>query len=683
MICILSADVFSRFQRSLGNDVLFVCGTDDHGTTAETKALEEGLTPQELTDKYFKIHKEIYEWIGCSFDCFGRTSSESNHKISIDIFTKLDKNGYIKNDTIEQLYCEKCDKFLADRFVEGTCPHCGYEEARGDQCEKCGNLLDATDLKQPRCKVCQGTPIVKETEHLFIDLPKLKPELDSWMDGVKDRWSNNARTMTESWMCDGLKLRAITRDLKWGIKVPGYDKVFYSWFDAPIGYIGITIENMKDWESWWKSTDVRLVQFMGKDNIPFHTILFPGFLIGSKDSYTLLSDLSVNEYINYEGGMFSKSRGIGVFGDNARDSGIPADVWRYYLLINRPEKSDTEFTWKDFQEKLNNELVANIGNLVNRTMTFINRFFDNTVPENSGFKERETSAIDELKESYKKLTKDLENRKIKDGLKNIMHMSRIANQYFQEAQPWKHVEDGDAAVSLAFLANIVKDLAIVLEPFMPHTSEEIFKMLNIDAQRWNSFMDLSVKGGHKIAGAKHLFSKLDDIKPYLDKYKGKQEVDHFDKLDLRVAEIKAAEDHPNADSLLVLKIDIGESRQIVAGLRKFYSKEELIGKKIVVVSNLKPAVIREVESNGMLLAAEKGKKDKLKVKLLEAKDGKPGERVLTKDREAKDKKQVTYDVFAKVHMHIKDDQALIGDSVLITESGITVICQDMAGSKVR
>jgi len=419
---------------------------------------------------------------------------------------------------------------------------------------------------------------------------------------------------------------------------------------------------------------------MGKDNIPFHTILFPGFLIGSKDNYTLLSDLSVNEYINYEGGMFSKSRNIGVFGDNAKDSGIPADVWRYYLLINRPEKSDTEFTWKDFQEKLNNELVANIGNLVNRTTTFIQRFFDGALPKHSEFTETENKVIADLKESHKSLTVDLEHMKIKDGLKKIMHMSRLANQYFQESQPWKHTEDGKAALSLTLLANIVKDLAIVIEPYLPQTSQKIFDMLNTKPQTWNCFMDLSIKSGHKLGEAKHLFSKLDDIKPYQEKYQGKE--DNFDKLDLRVAEIKSVKDHPNADSLFILTIDIGEERQIVAGLKGFYSKDELIGKKIVVVSNLKAAVIREVKSNGMLLAAESGKEDKLIVKLLDVKGGKPGERVLT-GHETKEKGQITYDVFAKVQMRIKDDQALIGDRTLVTESGITVTCQDMAGSKVR
>jgi len=316
----LSADVYTRFLRLKNENVIFVCGTDEHGTTTEAKALEEGVSPKDITDKYFKIHKDIYNWFNCSFDCFGRTSYKENKDITLDIFNKLDKNGYIVAQTLEQTYCKQCDKFLADRFVTGTCPHCGYEEARGDQCESCGKLLDAIELKNPKCKVCGNTPIIKEAEHLFIDLKKIEPKLLKWITKVEKNWSTNAKTLTHAWIKEGLKLRCITRDLKWGISVPkkGFEhKVFYSWFDAPIGYIGITAHYKKDWKQWWLSKDTKLVQFMGKDNIAFHTILFPSFLIGTGDPYTLVSELSVNEYLNYETGMFSKSRQIGVFGDDA------------------------------------------------------------------------------------------------------------------------------------------------------------------------------------------------------------------------------------------------------------------------------------------------------------------------------------------------------------------------------
>ena len=280
-VCVISADVFARYLKSKGKEVMSVCGTDEHGTTAEVKALEEGLTPRELVDKYFKIHKKIYEWFNCEFDCFGRTSSEENKEVTLDIFEKLDKNGFITENTLQQTFCEKCDKFLSDRYVEGICPHCDYEGARGDQCEKCGKLLNAVELKNPKCKICGLKPVIKDTDHLFIDLPKIENELRKWISNVDNQWSDNAKTMTQAWLREGLKERCITRDLKWGIKIPkkGYEnKVFYSWFDAPIGYIGITKEIRDDWHDWWHTPHkTRLVQFMGKDNIPFHTILFPAF----------------------------------------------------------------------------------------------------------------------------------------------------------------------------------------------------------------------------------------------------------------------------------------------------------------------------------------------------------------------------------------------------------------------
>ena len=293
LVCVISADVYTRFLRLKNANVISVLGTDEHGTTSETKAIEEGLTTKELCDKYYKIHKEVYDWFECDFDCFGRTSSKENAQVTIDIFNKLYANGFIVEDSLEQLYCENDKRFLADRFVEGTCPKCNYENARGDQCEQCGSLLNAVELLNPKCKMCKNKPIIKESRHLFIDLPKLQPELEKWINTVQNKWSDNARTMTQAWLKDGLRVRCITRDLKWGISVPlkGYeDKVFYSWFDAPIGYIGITKENNKDWRALWHDNNVKLVQFMGKDNIPFHTMLFPSFLIGAQDNYTLMKE---------------------------------------------------------------------------------------------------------------------------------------------------------------------------------------------------------------------------------------------------------------------------------------------------------------------------------------------------------------------------------------------------------
>ncbi|MBW3015513.1 methionine--tRNA ligase [Candidatus Woesearchaeota archaeon] len=669
MVCILSADVYARFLRLRNDPCLFICGTDEHGTTAEVKAAEEGLTPRKLVDKYFKIHKKIYEWFECSFDAFGRTSSDENKEITLDIFERLNKNGYIKKDTLEQLYCERDKKFLADRYVEGECPHCKYEHARGDQCENCGKLLNAVELVRPKCKVCGSEPVVRKTNHLFIDLPKLEPELSKWIEKASDNWAENAKTLTKAWLREGLKPRCITRDLKWGIKVPlkGYeDKVFYSWFDAPIGYISIAKETgVKDWKLWWHNNDnVKLVQFMGKDNIPFHTILFPAFLIGAKDAYTLLDTMSSNEYLNYEKAQFSKSRGTGVFGDDAVDSGIPADVWRYYIMINRPEKTDTEFSWDDFQAKINNEVVANIGNLVNRTITFLNRFYENKVPK---FKldDKAEKVVEEIRVLEVEITSLLEKVELKEALRKILLVGKLGNGFFQEMEPWKAVKEDKkkADLALGVLTFIVKDLAILLNPFMPNTSKRIRAMLNVQELEWNDLGKLNIKPKHKVGKARLLFEKLEDEdrEKYREKY-GEKKKEKMFPLDLRVAVIKEAKEHPEADKLFVLKIDVGEERQLVAGLRDYYTAKELEGKKIVIVYNLKPAKLKGVESQGMLLAGE----DKKDVGLLVAAHGRPGDKVMVEGYKP-ETKQIDITEFSKLKLKVKDGKAYFDDKVLKTD----------------
>ena len=663
MVCVISADVYTRFLRLKGVDVISVLGTDEHGTTTETKAIEEGITPKEVCEKYFKIHKKIYDWFESSFDCFGRTSSKENLEITQDIFKKLNKNGFIRKDILEQAYCPKCKKFLADRFVEGVCPKCGYKDARGDQCENCGALLNATELVDAKCKICGTKPITKKSEHLFIDLPKLAPMLEKWVkeQSVKGKWSQNAKTMIDAWLRDGLKPRCITRDLKWGIPVPlkGFEKkVFYSWFDAPIGYIGITKECRKDWKEWWFGKDVRLVQFMGKDNIPFHTVLFPASLIGTKDGYILLDRISSNEYINYEGGQFSKSRGLGIFGDDAVKTGIKADAWRYYIMVNRPEKADTDFSWEDFQSKINNELVANFGNFINRTISFINQFYKSEVPEAKPDKKDE-KLIKEINDDIKKITDLLNDVQLKEALKQIMHISRLGNQYFQEAEPWKKKENADTC--LATCANITKDLAILIRPYMPETSSNIFKQLNIKELGWKDLGKVLLRKGYKINKPELLFNKLEgkDVERFKKdfggkKVEGKREEsvkDAFSKLDLKVAKIISVEDHPDADKLIVMKIDLGnEERQIVAGIKKYYSKEELIGRNLIVVKNLKPVNLRGKESNGMLLAAMEKKDDEENVKLLSAKNSSPGDDVFIEGIKKEPKKHLGYNEFREAEM---------------------------------
>ncbi len=434
LIQVLSADVFARYCKMRGFDTLYICGTDEYGTATETRALEEGITPKELCDRYYKIHSDIYEWFNIDFSDFGRTSRAEHTEITQYIFKKLDKNGYIRKQTDEQTYCETCCRFLADRYVLGACPYCGYESARGDQCENCGKLLDPMELINPKCSVCGNKPVVRKTKHLYIDLPVILPELQKWMEkaSVDGFWAHNAVQMTNAWIRDGLKKRCITRDLKWGIPVPkeGFEKkVFYVWFDAPIGYISMTMHIKEDWENWWKNPEeVKLYQFVGKDNIPFHTVIFPSSLIGTGEKWTLLYHMSSTEYLNYESGKFSKSKGIGVFGTDAKETGIPADVWRFYIFYNRPEKSDAVFTWKDFQEKVNGELIGNLSNLVNRTLTFAVRYFAGVISEGKKDSEFWEKAV----RLEKGIEESLERVELRDAFRKIFALSSLGNKRSEE-----------------------------------------------------------------------------------------------------------------------------------------------------------------------------------------------------------------------------------------------------------
>ncbi len=642
LIQVLSADVFARFCRLRGYETMYVCGTDEYGTATETRALEEGVSPRELCDRYHAIHTDIYEWFNIAFDKWGRTSTPEQTEIVQHIFTTLDEAGYIKEKTDTQLFCDSCDRFLADRYVLGTCPHCGYAEARGDQCENCGKLLDPADLESPRCGTCGNTPHEKDTDHLYIDLPGILPLLESWMNETSElgRWANNAVQMTKSWIRDGLHERCITRDLKWGIPVPkdGYrDKVFYVWFDAPIGYISITATHTDKWKDWWMNPDeVDLFQFIGKDNIPFHTVIFPSSLLGSGENWTKLFHMSSSEYLNYEDGKFSKSKGIGVFGTDARDTGIPADVWRFYIYYNRPEKADVQFTWKDFQEKVNSELIGNLGNLVNRTLTFLNKQFDGVVPgpassaETSDF----TSAA---REKIAEITEHLEWADLRDGIRKTFELADMGNKAFQSGEPWRVIkEDREAAgVLLHELVYLVRDLGILIAPYLPGTSEKIAGFLGGPDMSWNSLGrrdDLN-----KIGQPSLLFSKLEDdeIESFRARFAGSQKEREADakkkteaaavtveseqtpeqvfraNIDLRVAKIVEVERHPEADKLYILQLDDGtaEKRQIVSSIVPYYTEDQLKGHTLIVVSNLKPANFRGVKSFGMLLAAEGATRD--------------------------------------------------------------------------
>lgn len=677
--CVLSADVFARYMRSAGNEVMFISGTDEHGTTTEAKAQEEGVTPKQICDKYYAIHKKIYEWFGCSFDGFGRTSDKTHHDTTQEIFKLLDEKGYILKRTMQQLYCNSCKTFLSDRFLTGTCPFCGYDEARGDQCQKCSRILEAEQLINPKCKRCGSEPEMRDTEHLFLDLPKSEKKLHDWTHKKSKEgfWTENAITTTEGWFKEGLRERCITRDLSWGIHVPkpGFEhKVFYVWFDAPIGYISITKQFSKDWKKWWKNSDAKLYQFMAKDNIPFHTILFPASLMNADDGYNLLHHIDSTEFLTYEGGKFSKSSGTGVFGDDAMNSGINADVWRYYLLVNRPEQADTEFSWQDFKDKTNNELLANLGNFVNRTLAFVKANFESEIPD-AQLNDNDKSFIVNIKSISKEALKLLEKVKLKESLRMIMHVSKLSNAYLQENEPWKTIKTDKprAGTVMNVCCQMVYALSSLIEPFLPFTSEEILKQVNGAKMPLEKLRFDSLAKGHKIGIPMPLFRKLEDdeINKLREQHSAKnaKKEEPFAKVNLKAGRILEVRNHPNADKLYVLEVDLGtEKRTLCAGLAKTFKPEELTGKLCVVVANLQPAVLRGVESKGMLLAGDyEGK-----IKLVNPDKSSPGDDVYAEGINPV-LGTITIDEFLKAPLRSRDGVVVYADRPLKTKHGFLII----------
>ncbi|KAK6604793.1 methionyl-tRNA synthetase [Botrytis cinerea] len=492
---VLSADVFSRYSKLRDRPTLYICGTDEYGTATEVKALETKQTPKELCDEFHKKHKDVYDWFEIGFDYFGRTTTEQQTIIAQDIFMKLHKNGYLEERTTTQPYCEKHQSFLADRFVEGTCPKCQYDDARGDQCDKCGSLLDALELINPVCKVDGATPIPRETKHIFLLLDKAQPAIEEWF---------NKSSEEGGWpRMQGLQGRSITRDLKWGtpIPLPGYEnKVLYVWFDACIGYPSITANYTKDWELWWRDPEnVKLYQFMGKDNVPFHTVIFPGSQLGTGDKWTKLNHLSTTEYLNYENGKFSKSRGVGVFGDTAKDTGVPPSVWRYYLLSNRPETADSQFEWANFIQLNNSVLLNNLGNFVNRVVKFVNAKMDGVIPEFSPeYKDEKFDApafIEEINAQLKDYNSDMEAVKIRVGLDQVMKISTSGNNLLQyrldNANLAEHPERTHTVIGLAL--NLAYLIASITSPSCPQHPTVL-------------------KSGHKIGKPAYLFTRIDEKK---------------------------------------------------------------------------------------------------------------------------------------------------------------------------
>lgn len=530
---ILSADIYARYAKNRNYNTLFICGTDEYGTATETKALEEKVTPQQLCDKYHKIHKEVYDWFDVEFDYFGRTTTPLQTEIAQDIFMKLYDNGYLEEQTTQQLYCEEHKSFLADRFVEGTCPKCQYDDARGDQCDKCGALLDPFELINPRCKLDNAKPVPRNSTHIYLKLNELEPELKQWVEesSKKGAWSKNSKTITNSWLKQGLEPRCITRDLVWGTPVPlekFKDKVLYVWFDATIGYVSITANyfkdsNPEDWKKWWKNPDnVDLYQFMGKDNVPFHTVVFPASEIGTRDTYTKLHHVNTTEYLQYENGKFSKSRGVGVFGNNAKDTNISPSVWRYYLASVRPETSDSHFSWSEFVTKNNSELLANLGNFVNRLVKFVNAKYNGVIPKfdakNIPDYDKFKSDINQLLSSY---IENMEAVNLRRGLEIAMAISSRGNQFLQDNKLDNNLytnlpDKSDAVMGVGL--NLIYLVSAIISPFMPGCTTQICEMLNSPPLSITDLFELVLEPEHCIGKAQYLFSRIDESK--IDEWRG-------------------------------------------------------------------------------------------------------------------------------------------------------------------
>ncbi|HUH27205.1 methionine--tRNA ligase [Gelidibacter sp.] len=634
------ADIYARYLRLIGKDVAFICGSDEHGVPITIKAKKEGVTPQDIVDKYHAIIKTSFEDFGISFDNYSRTTAKIHHETAQEFFKTLYDKGEFIEETTEQLYDEEADQFLADRFVTGTCPKCGYEEAYGDQCEKCGSSLNATDLINPKSAISGNVPTLKQTKHWFLPLDKHEAFLREWiLEGHKKDWKPNVYGQVKSWIDDGLRPRAVTRDLDWGIPVPvegAEGKVLYVWFDAPIGYISSTKEWAervgKDWEPYWKDENTKLVHFIGKDNIVFHCIIFPAML-KAEGSYILPDNVPANEFLNLEGNKLSTSKNWAVWlPEYLEDFPNQQDVLRYALTANAPETKDNDFTWKDFQARNNNELVAIFGNFINRVVVLTDKYYDGIAPDPSEFSAVDEETLAAVKAYPDVIASSIERYRFREASQELLNLARLGNKYLADEEPWKLVKTDEARTKTIMFVSlqIASALATLSEPFLPFTSDKLKTILNIhsgDAK--NSWTDIASKKvllptGHRIGKAELLFSKIEDeaIQSQLDKLiasklaneaankkvepqKETITFEDFSKLDLRVGTILEAEKMPKANKLLVLKIDTGiDVRTIVSGIAESFTPEEIIGKRVTVLVNLAPRILRGVESQGMILMTE-------------------------------------------------------------------------------
>jgi len=638
------ADIYARYLRLTGNDVAYISGSDEHGAAIPMRAKKEGVSPQVIIDKYHGIIKKSFEDFGISFDNYSRTSDKVHHETASEFFTKMYNDGEFVEEVSAQLYDAEANQFLADRFVIGTCPKCGFEESYGDQCENCGTSHNATDLINPKSAITGNVPTVKETKHWFLPLDKHEDFLREWiLEGHKKDWKPNVYGQVKSWVDDGLRPRAVTRDLDWGIPVPlkdGEGKVLYVWFDAPIGYISSTKEwaarEGKNWEDYWKKEDTKMVHFIGKDNIVFHCIIFPAMLKAHGD-YVLPDNVPANEFLNLEGNKLSTSKNWAVWlHEYLEEFPNQQDVLRYTLTANAPESKDNDFTWKDFQAKNNNELVAIFGNFINRVVVLTNKYYEGIVPEPNDFTEVDEDVLAAVKEFPNSIGKSIERYRFREASQELMNLARLGNKYLADEEPWKVIKiDAERVQTIMYVAlQISAALAVVSEPFLPFTSTKLKGILNLNvissetekSLSWENVteQDVLIPGTHQINKAELLFSKIEDktIEAQIEKLQAtklaneqenkvveaqKETIDFedFTKLDIRIGTILEAEKVAKTKKLLKLKVDVGiDTRTIVSGIAESFSPEEIIGQQVSVLVNLAPRKIRGVESQGMILMTD-------------------------------------------------------------------------------
>lgn len=627
----IPSDIYTRYLREKGVEVISVCGSDEHGVPITIKARQENTTPQAVVDKYNSIIKDSFEKFGISFDIYSRTTSKVHYQTASEFFRNLYDKGVFIEKTTEQYYDEEVKQFLADRYITGTCPHCSNDRAYGDQCEKCGTSLNPTDLIDPKSTLSGSKPVLKATKHWFLPLDKFQPDLEKWILQEHKEWKTNVYGQCKSWLDQGLQPRAVSRDLDWGVPVPvegSEGKVLYVWFDAPIGYISATKECTPEWEKYWKSPDTRMIHFIGKDNIVFHCIIFPAML-KAEGSYILPDNVPANEFLNLEGDKISTSRNWAVWlHEYLEEFPGKQDVLRYVLTANMPETKDNDFTWKDFQTRNNSELVAILGNFINRAMVLTQKYFDSKIPAAAEILDYDKETIAEIPRIKQAIESNLEEFRFREALKEAMNLARLGNKYLADTEPWKmYKQDPERVATILNISmQITANLAILLEPFLPFTADKIRKMIDFADNKWEHAGSANLlKAGHKLNQPELLFDKIEDetINVQLAKLQATKEAnaqkqvvnvqpqkdavsyDDFSKMDIRIGKVLEAERVPKTQKLMKLKVDTGiDTRTLVSGIAEHFTPEQVVGRQVSILVNLEPRSIKGIESHGMILMAE-------------------------------------------------------------------------------